>query len=679
MKAPLSYVPALPAAIGIMAGIVIYYAGGSWIWCVAALIIAIAAIIAHRHWSAFLLIFISAGWMASEIDKPPSAPESLMGTKALWTGEVIAVKRTSGSTRLNVRIYQAKTADTCRMKTGPFICSLLLPTNDQSYRCSDIVSFNCRLRHVGSKSDLPDENSFNPTYFIDGVSAEAYVSPDDITIAGSVPTLRRLAEKWHGDLQNLIYLSPVNSETAWFLSATLLGDDSMLDHGVKQEFRATGVAHYLALSGFHVGIIAMIASLVFFPLKSWSRAGRYRHLIVIALIWFYTLICGMSASLIRAATLITIFLMAKVIGRQSSPYNSLAVASIVILVFSPRQLFAPGFQLSFAAVASILIFATMLNPFSRRRICAYRMAEFVSVPLAAMLGTCIVTMIHFHRFPLLFLLPNLLLAVLMPFMLGAGIVMMAATACGIKLSILGSASDSSYYFVETMCERLAALPHAEITGIFLPPLSIIAGIGAILLFAGAMKLKRRDLVILSTSALIICIGATKLQASPPETELFITRQPLRTDIIIRHSKECRLITSARHDQHDIIADQLSKRYSNYLSRRGCRDSITVADKDFDLKTIKRTGSYIVAGKRTIITAFDPAIEIATEHKADYLLISRSAGASPEKIANAAIADTVLIAADMPPKRAARLKTWCAANNIPTLDLSIKPFSFSIRE
>lgn len=676
MKAPLSYVPALPAAIGMTAGIVIYYAGGSWIWCLLPVIVALAIARLRLQWGVFVCIFVSLGWLLSEIGSPAQASDGLLNKKAWWSGEVEAIRTSPGSTRLRIKVDKVSLDKKAIHDAGDFSCSILLPSSDRKYQCGDIVAFEAKMQRPDMRTDLPDENSYNPTYFIDGVTAEAFVSPDDIETIGESNSLRRIAGQWHEELKSLIYLSPVNDRTAWFLSATLLGDDSMLDPGVKQEFRATGVAHYLALSGFHVGIIAMLAGLLLFPLKTWSRAGRYRHLIVIALIWLYAFVCGMSASLVRAATLITIFLCAKIVGRQSSPYNSLAVAAIAILAFSPRQLFAPGFQMSFAAVASILIFAPKINPFRRRDNIRYRAAEFIAVPVAAMLGTCLVTMVHFHRFPLLFLLPNLLLGVLMPLMLGAGLLMMFFTAFGLRLTLLGSAVNFCYDTVEKFCDSLARLPYSEISGIFLPPTAIFSGISALLLLAMALKFRKRYMAFLFIAASMIAIGSTALEASPAETELFVTRQPLRTDVIVRNGQNCRLLTSAHEKDHNAIARQLSRRYNHYLKRRKCGDSIVVANTNFDLNAIKRVDDYIIIGRHILMTAFSPSLMVADGLKVNYLLISRSAGTNPEKIIEAVRPDTVLIAADMPPKRATALKAWCHSNDIPTTDLRNAPFHLS---
>lgn len=677
MKPPLSYVPALPAAIGLMAGIVIYYSCPWWIWPAVVIVTVLLAFKPQTRWALFVCTFALLGALVSAVDRPPNAPDALFDTKARLTGEVNNVRFSAGSTRLLIRVGRMSLAGSDRSSDADFNCSLLLPVVSTDYRCGDIVSFQARLRRPEHEHDLPDEESFNPTFFIDGVTAEAHVSPDHIETVGHSNSLRRIAGLWHDRLADLIYMSPVSSSTAWFLSATLLGDDSMLDNDLKEQFRATGIAHYLALSGFHVGIIAIMAALLLFPLRTWSRAGRYRHFAVIILIWLYVFVCGLSPSLVRAAMLITVFLTAKVIGRRSSPYNSLAVAAIVILVVSPRQLFAPGFQMSFAAVLAILVFAPILNPFSQRRRILYCTANFITVPLAAMFGTCLMTLVHFHRLPLLFLLPNVLLAVLMPLLLGAGVLMMLAVACGLTPTWLGIAADYSYDAVRRMSASLARLPYAEINGIDLPAGSLVAAVAALLLLAFALKFRRRYAAVLAISAAIVSFGGIMLRDAVPSAELYITRRPLRTDIILREGHECRLLTSADSTRHTIICDELSRRYRHYLRRRGCADTLTVTDRDFSLPLIRRSGDCIIVGGKTIVAALSSQLTLPQNLRPDYMLLCRNSGHEPERLVLSLRPDTVLIAADMPPRRAARLKSACLSASIPTLDLHTSPFTISI--
>lgn len=613
------------------------------------------------------MVFITVGWTISFVSRPTEAPANAFSDKAQWSGEVTDIRTTPGAARLTVDIhYENNVAATT------FKCAVLIPNPLEKYEPGDCVKFTAKLFNPAETSDLPDENSYNPKYFTDGITAQANVAPDNIEVIGSYPTLRRTAMRWQADLRDLIYRSPVSSQTAWFLAATLLGDDSMLDPNVKQQFRATGAAHYLALSGFHIGIIAMLASIAFFPLKLMGRFGRLRHIGVIFLIWLYAFICGMSPSLVRAAVLISVFLLAKVLQRQSSPYNSLCVAAICILTFAPRQLFAPGFQLSFCAVLAILVFAPRFNPFRNQGSRAYRIAEFFTVPLAAMLGTCLITIVHFHRLPIIFLIPNLILAVLLPLLLSAGIIIMITTAIGLRLSLLGAFIDMIYTAVTALCDKLAHLPCAELTGIFLPPLTVISGSIAIILLAYAITVRRRLYFTLSLAFFLCSTLVYILRPQLPDSELYITRQPLRTDIVVRERDSTFIITTAPERNWTAVTSSLSRRYANFLARRSCSDSLTVNNSDFTLPTIRRRDNYIIFGDKTLFIASSANVNTATIQP-HYLLITRQSGRDPFSIVNRIMPDTVIIARDTPQLRASRLLDSCHLHSIPAIHLTDRPF------
>lgn len=659
----------MPAALGLMAGILLFYSSSFWFIPVAAILLSIIAFVYKRHWLTFFSLFIALGWLLSLSNLPMTPPSDLWNMRSSWTGNVTGIHSTSNATRLTAEIHYRENDN-----VTPFNCALLLPIPTDRFLPGDVVSFNAKLYNPDLSVDLPDENRLNPTFFVDGITAQANVSPDDIKINSRLPSLKRTALIWQSDVRDLIYDSPISSHTAWFLSATLIGDDSLLDQSLKQQFRATGAAHYLALSGFHIGIIAMLASFALFPLKIWSRYGRLRHLFVILIIWLYAFTCGLAPSLVRAAVLITIFLLAKVLQRQSSPYNSLCIAAICILSFSPRQLFAPGFQLSFCAVLSILAFSRLLNPIKNQRSRIYRVASFITVPVAAMLGTCLVSVYHFHRFPILFLIPNLILAVLLPILLSIGVALIISSAAGIKLTFIGHCADWIYDSIYDLSKYLASFHSAEIRGIFLAPATIILAFTSLIVLAVIWHYRKRTLLFLAVAILATSALIQVSQPDLPEAELYITRQPLRTDIVARNNDSVLILTTAPEDEYEVIARRLAIRYANYLSRRNCSAQPTIINSDFSLPSIKKRGEYLVFNDKTLLIPSTPEPIINNAINVNYLLISRSAGSRPFDIVKTVNPDTIIISRDVPSIRAQKLKDSCTTNGFPFIHLIDHPFS-----
>ena len=111
---------------------------------------------------------------------------------------------------------------------------------------------------------------------------------------------------------------------------------------MRETFRTLGLAHLLALSGFHVALFAGLASLLLYPLRLWRRYARWRHVAILAAVWFYVLVSGMPASAVRAALMLSIVLGGKMMQRQDVGFNTLAAAALVMLVWNPGLLYSPG-------------------------------------------------------------------------------------------------------------------------------------------------------------------------------------------------------------------------------------------------------------------------------------------------------------------------------------------------
>jgi competence protein ComEC len=126
-------------------------------------------------------------------------------------------------------------------------------------------------------------------------------------------------------------------------------------------------------------------------------------------LWFYAILAGFSASIVRAAVMFSVVAFAKIVNRQANIYNSLAVSALILLLYNPNYLFDVGFQLSFAAVLSILIFQPFVRKYSYSKHRAIlKIKELLLISLVAQMGVLPLILYYFGQFPLLFLLANLI-------------------------------------------------------------------------------------------------------------------------------------------------------------------------------------------------------------------------------------------------------------------------------
>jgi competence protein ComEC len=206
--------------------------------------------------------------------------------------------------------------------------------------------------------------------------------------------------------------------------ALLIGYRSDLDKALVQAYSNTGVVHIIAISGLHLGLIYSILVFLLKPLSRNRFFGRFSPYIIIIVLWSFSLLTGASASVLRSALMFTMLVIGESGRRKSSVFNSLGASAFLILGYDPFLLWDVGFQLSYAAVLSILLFMKLIDNwvfFSNKFL--QKLWKLNAITLAAQVLTVPLVMYHFHQFPTLFLITNLVAVPLSSFILLGEIVL----------------------------------------------------------------------------------------------------------------------------------------------------------------------------------------------------------------------------------------------------------------
>ncbi len=274
----------------------------------------------------------------------------------------------------------------------------------------------------------------------------------------------------------------LQGETAALVKSLALGERRFLSEETYETFKATGLAHILAVSGLHLGIIAAAAFWVgyrisFKILWRWyphfahaGHARKWAALLSLLCVLFYAMIVGWKISAIRAGLMVFFYLAAILLDRDNSLFQAFLLAAFVILICNPVAVATAGFQLSFSAVLFILLalkFADSMevDPVDRmgERSWFYRFFYGTAlISLAAYLGTLPILIFHFHQISLIGFLANL---IAVPFTLFVLPPLMAALAVGLVwqwggdllLFILSYPLSLLLLF----CKVLASFPYAS--------------------------------------------------------------------------------------------------------------------------------------------------------------------------------------------------------------------------
>lgn len=291
---------------------------------------------------------------------------------------------------------------------------------------------------------------------------------------------------------------------AGIAEALLIGYRHNLDKELLQSYSNTGVVHIIAISGMHLG---MIYGLLLFLLKPLRYRQKFRWLwplLVLLVLWGFSLLAGAGASILRAAVMFSFIIIGESISKKNHALNTLAASAFCLLLYNPSYLWDIGFQLSYAAVLGILLFMQPL----------YRAVYFKNRPLAiiwklnalsltAQVLTLPLLLYYFHQFPNLFLFCNFIAVPLSGIILYGCLLMIAVSPLSFISTLTGKALSWMILQMNLFIARTDRIPFAVTPGINISLLQTIVLYGYITCMAFWLMKKQ-------PKALLYGLGATVL-------------------------------------------------------------------------------------------------------------------------------------------------------------------------
>lgn len=271
---------------------------------------------------------------------------------------------------------------------------------------------------------------------------------------------------------------------AGLASAMGIGLRDLVSREVATDFRLSGLSHVVAISGWH---IAMLGAVISGMLGGLGR--RPRTVIVLVAICLYAVFAGASPSVLRAAVMASVVLLARESGRRGSAAAGLAITVAAMLAVEPATINDVGFQLSAAATCGLLVWGNRardwLAPRLPRRTPKW-LLESLGVSLAAQAATLPLVLLHFGTLSLVAPLANLLIApVVAPAMLLTAVALLCGVLIGAgvpvllfaPLALIGSLVIGATIAIAHFC---AALPFANV--VLAEPINVVSAAAA----AGAL-------------------------------------------------------------------------------------------------------------------------------------------------------------------------------------------------
>ena len=352
-------------------------------------------------------------------------------------------------------------------------------------------------------------------------------------------------------------------------STLILGYKADLSNELLQAYSKTGTIHILSVSGGHVAVIFMLLNLVF------GFLGRYRHgkvikaVIIITLIWYYSLLTGFSPAVCRAAVMISLIIIGKTYSRYINTLNILALSAFLLLLYDPYFIADVGFQLSYLAVAGLLIFQPLVYKLAIfKNKWADKLWGACSVSIAAQAITFPLSALYFHQFPVYFLVSNLFILIPAEFIICVGMAYLLLPEIPIISTVLGWVLEKSILIMNKVLVVIEQAPFASIGKIWLTTTEYLLAC-ALIICVFYFLFDRKKWVIKFSLAIMLLLGIS-ISAKRINT--------LRSDSIIFLNMRKHQGLVFKHGDQAIILSDINNTDKNYqYSVQPYLDSCKIAD------------------------------------------------------------------------------------------------------
>lgn len=648
------------------------------------------------------------GYICCDSALPNPLPPSLDGTKVRIIGEVVKAEPGTDRTRYVIEVTQysevknvkskvktkanvdAKTdstkarIDSTKAKATDVTASsgteyvtknrsfsekfrtVLYDNGIYTYRPGDIVSAIGILHDARTKDIVPDAADYNRYLYLQGANSTFWLPKDEIRLVrkSTDNMVDNALHKARAATTNAIIDSGVSSDASAFLTAVIVGDDSYLMPDTDEAFRTSGLAHLLALSGLHIGIIVMFISIGL----SWMRPTKYGYrvyyILLIVATFAYAAFAGMTPTVVRAACMAAVLCISAIFQRRANVYNSLCVAVFLWLVINPLWLFAPGFQMSVFAVLGITVALRAVNDYRIQHPWIKKMLLIIIVPVAAMAATAIPAMAYFHTFPLYFLPANLLASIAVAPLMLCGILLAIATPAGIEHGTLTYVCERLYDFIEFSAKAFGG--DAGVVHTYPSAWTIVCCLAAVTAFFALLYRPRSILRISILCCICILIMLSSyFDRSRVSIDAYILAGGTSTDILLADKDSVFLVTDATGINAANIRTSRQQRYRDMLLRRTSNAEMTLLPGDFTRRHFKRSGDVLTCGEHRILLVNSDSL-VQPDERCEYALVCRSFKDDIRKITP--YADTVIIGPSVHYTRRRRFSAYMDSVGIPYRDI-----------
>ena len=396
------------------------------------------------------------------------------------------------------------------------------------------------------------------------------------------------------------------------IQALLLGQRQELSKEIQANYASAGVIHILAVSGLHVGIILFMLNWLLKFLNRWKYGVVIKTLFLLALLWSFALLAGLSPSVVRAVSMFSFVAIGLQLKRRTSVLNTLFASLLILLLINPYYIFQVGFQLSYSAVFSIVIFQPYIASLFRtkNKISGY-LWKIASVTIAAQIGVLPLSLFYFHQFPGLFILSNILILPFMGALLAMGFILIFMILIGLNPVLVSQFYGWCISLLNNFVNYIASLDVFVLKNI---PFSLALCVGFYLLLIAVSfllkKLSFRNVAFVLMSVLTIQLVFIYEKGENSTEEFIVFHKSRSTEVGLYDGEKFNYFTSNIQTIPSIIND-----YKIGKNIEGTKPSVLkniYRFKEKDILLIDSLGFYSISNysPKIILLTNSPKINLA---------------------------------------------------------------------
>lgn len=378
-----------------------------------------------------------------------------------------------------VKTHKIISTDITKNIDGKVILTTLKSNSGTIYRYGSNIKINGQLS-LPKTSRNPGGFNYKKYLAQNGISANIFAKEDKIEI---IPGEHSNYLETSGFLIRDRMISVINrslpKEQAALLNGMLIGYTAQMDKEMQKDFSNAGLSHIMAVSGMN---IAFIVFPMMFVLKKLRLKQKVSNIIIIITVIIFCFITGFSPSVLRAAIMAIIILIGQIMRREADVITSISFASTILLLYNPNSLFNIGFQLSFAATLSLILFYKTIRNHIDFKFIPKVLTDVLAATIAAQLGVLPMIALYFNKISLISIVANLLVVPLVEIVTILGFVMVIIGQLSILISqLIGYVNSTILTFILWVSKASSQIPYSVIT-VTTPPIVFILIYYIIVLF-----------------------------------------------------------------------------------------------------------------------------------------------------------------------------------------------------